>query len=329
MGYESPAQGIRRPNLVSAKEAPEIIDGDLESKLQKGRVAEIRCPGSQFIISPLGLVPKPSGGFRHIHHLSAPPHHSVNDHIPSHYGQLKYALFNEALDHVRRAGPGTILIKRDLADAFRHIPIHPSDWWLFGFEWRGRLFQERFLPFGLRTAPRILNLFAEGLHWVLASRSRAAIIHYLDDFLAIFAAADAAAVREYAQFFEATCQVLGLEIKVAKNASGTTVEFLGLIIDTITMEARLPADKKAQGLQLITELAKRNSCSLLALQRVTGLLNFLAKVIPLGRMFCRRLYDLEQRFPLGGGRSVLRRIPSAARKDLNWWRDLLPNHMGS
>ena len=190
------------------------------------------------------------------------------------------------------------------------------------------MFQERFLPFGLQTARRIFNFFAKGLHWILASRSSAAITHYLDDFLAIFTAADRAAAIEYEHTFEAICRDLGLQIKIAKNCSGTTVEFLGLIIDTIRMEARLPVDKKERGLQLIHNLVLQKSCSLLDLQRVTGLLNFLAKVVPLGRTFCRRLYDLEQRFPPGGGGRVLRRIPSAARKDLQWWRDLLPNHSG-
>ena len=71
-----------------------MINRDLESNLQKGNVAEIRCTGCQCILSPLGLVLKPSGSFRHIHYLSAPLYHSVNDQIPSHYGQLKYALVN-------------------------------------------------------------------------------------------------------------------------------------------------------------------------------------------------------------------------------------------
>ena len=328
VGYEGPAQFIRQQNLASAKDAPGVIDEDLELNLQKGRVVETPEPGPKSIISPLGLVPKPSGGFRRIHHLSSPPQHSVNDHIPCHYGQLKYARFDDALDHVRVAGPGAIMVKRDLADAFRHIPIHPADWWLFGFEWQGKHFQERFLPFGLRTAPRIFNFFAEGLHWILASRSPAAITHYLDDFLAIFAAADTVAAQEYEETFSAVCQMLGLEIKITKNASGTTIEFLGLIIDSAKMEARLPAEKKERALQLISGLAARKSCTMLDLQRVTGLLNFLSKVIPLGRTFCRRLYDLEQRFPPGGGRQTLHRIPLAVRKDLTWWQNLLPNHNG-
>lgn len=328
VGYEGPDQTIRRPNLSSANDAPMVIDEDLKVNREKGRVADVQSLGARYIVSPLGLVPKPAGCFRRIHHLSTPPKRSVNDHIPIRYGHLKYALFNEALDQVRKAGPGAILVKRDLADAFRHIPIHPSDWSLFGFEWRDKLFQERFLPFGLRTAPRLFNYFAEGLHWILESQSMAVIIHYLDDFLAVFRAAEFTEAKEYEHSFAVTCHALGLEIKLSKNASGTVIEFLGLVIDTVRMEARMPAEKKEKGLYLVTKLATQKSCTLLDLQRVTGLLNFLSKVVPLGRTFCRRLYDLEQRFPPGGRQAVLRRIPSAARKDLKWWRDLLPHHNG-
>ena len=96
-----------------------------------------------------------------------------------------------------------------------------------------------------------------------------------------------------------------------------------MIIDTGKMEARLPVEKKERALVLISQLAAQKSCTLLDLQRVTGLLNFLSKVVPLGRTFCRRLYNLKQRFPAGGGKQVLRRIPSAVRKDLRCWRDHL------
>ena len=109
----------------------------------------------------------------------------------------------------------------------------------------------------------------------MKTRSTAAIIHYLDDFLAIFATVDAVAAREYKDVFSEVCRILGLEIKVAKNVAGTSVEFLGIIIDTVRMEARLPEEKKERGLRLITALASHKSCTLLDLQLVTGLLNFL------------------------------------------------------
>jgi hypothetical protein len=38
---------------------------------------------------------------------------------------------------VAAQGPGAMLVKRDLQDAFRHIPIAPQDHWLLGFYWEG------------------------------------------------------------------------------------------------------------------------------------------------------------------------------------------------
>jgi hypothetical protein len=43
------------------------------------------------------------------------------------------------------------------------------------------------LPFGFATAPFIFNLFAEGLNWLLtAYLPVVSIVHYLDDFIAVF-----------------------------------------------------------------------------------------------------------------------------------------------
>src|SRR5436305_15344989 len=43
-----------------------------------------------------------------------------------------------------------------------------------------------FPPFGLRTSPRIFNLFAEALHWVLDTLHEWNVTHYLDNFLFVF-----------------------------------------------------------------------------------------------------------------------------------------------
>ena len=61
------------------------------------------------------------------------------------------------------------MIKRDLKSAFRHIPVAVSDYWLLIFEWNGQYYVDMCLSFGLCTASRIFNLFAEAIHWILAS----------------------------------------------------------------------------------------------------------------------------------------------------------------
>ena len=45
---------------------------------------------------------------------------------------------------------------------------------------------ERYLLFGLRTAPFLFDLFARALNWILiAVLGWVCILHYLDDFFAV------------------------------------------------------------------------------------------------------------------------------------------------
>jgi hypothetical protein len=87
---------------------------------------------------------------------------------------------------VVQAGQGAVLMKCDLKAAFRHLPINPCDYWLLVFEWDGKFYVDMFLPFGLRTAPRIFNLFAEALHWIFETLFEWNCTRYLDDFLFVF-----------------------------------------------------------------------------------------------------------------------------------------------
>jgi hypothetical protein len=105
-------------------------------------------------------------GWRLIFDLSSPEHRSVNDGIPPRYGSIVYETLQDAIRPVARAGRGAVMMKRDLKSAFRHVPVSSSDHWLLIFEWQGKYYVDMFLPFGLRTAPRIFNLFSEALHWV-------------------------------------------------------------------------------------------------------------------------------------------------------------------
>ena len=73
-GYEGPPTSIHSKNLTSALLDPQIIAQKLQDNLRSGRV----IPATQkypFISSPLGLVPKSTGGLRRIHHLSHPRVH--------------------------------------------------------------------------------------------------------------------------------------------------------------------------------------------------------------------------------------------------------------
>lgn len=109
------------------------------------------------------------------------------------------------------------------------------------------------MPFGLRTAPFIFDLFAKVLNWILiAVLFWYLVIYYLDDFLAILA--PDVDVPLYKRQFDALCKQLGLTVNYQKDVTGITVEFLGLEIDTINMQARLPRNKLVKGENMLSAI---------------------------------------------------------------------------
>lgn len=141
LGYEGPDAFILSDNLASALEDPTIIEKKLQEDLASGRVIPVHQPYRPFICSPLGLVPKHDGGWRRIHHLSHPRGKSVNDYIPDGAGEMRYTRFQEVLQLVINAGRHCIILKRDVKDAFRNVPVAPQHRWLLGFRWGGEVLQ--------------------------------------------------------------------------------------------------------------------------------------------------------------------------------------------
>ena len=184
IGYRGPPIQHRHTNHQSARSAPDILTADLHKQLQHERLTQVDPQAeAQYVYSPLGLVPKHDGGWRRIHDLSFPHGDSVNDGIPHDWGTLEYATYDDAVDALLFTGQGAQFVKRDLKDAFRHIPVATSDQWLLGFHCDDRYWMERYLPFGLRTAPFIFDLFAKALNWILiAVLYWFIVLHYLDDF---------------------------------------------------------------------------------------------------------------------------------------------------
>jgi hypothetical protein len=327
LGYEGPNQMLLSRNLTSVANDPETLSADIEHQVSLGKLGKLDTLPEYFISSPLGLVPKSDGSWGRIHHLSHPRNNSVNDHIAPEYGSMAYSTFDEALDLVRAAGPGSILVKRDLANAFRHIPVSPQDYWLFGFQWESTWWYDKFLPFGLRTSPYLFDLFSTGLHWILQHcYGWQEILHYLDDFLSVISATEhrnqealKLSVESYGTTFDTLCTELGFKVRHRKSQSGTTTEFLGLELNTILMQARLPAEKYDKAINLVTAYLKRRSITQLELQSIIGFLSFAAKVVPLGRPFLCRLYNaLSASSPFQNTR-----LTADMKADLDWWSSFL------
>ena len=80
---------------------------------------------------------------------------------------MTYALVDNAVECILHLGPGTELIKIDLKNAYRIVPIHPQDHHLLAITWQNRTYVDCALPFGLRSARKIFSAVADMLAWAL------------------------------------------------------------------------------------------------------------------------------------------------------------------
>ena len=111
---------------------------------------------------------------------------------------------------------------------------------------------------------------------------------------------------------------LGLHFQDSKTVwPCTQLEFLGLELDFIMMEAHLPSDKLAYLTDLLDAWTLKTKCSLHELQELMGLLQFASQVIPKSRTFICRLLDFSLTFTSPFATCY---IPKSAASDICWWQ---------
>ena len=137
-----------------------MVDDYLAEECCKGRVlGPLRLElFPQVHPNRFGVIPKgTSGKWWLIVDMSFPAGASVNDGIEEALCSLTYVGIKDAVRGILERGRGTQLAKVDIRSAYRNVPVHPDDHWLSGMIWRESLFVDAALPFGLRSAPKILR----------------------------------------------------------------------------------------------------------------------------------------------------------------------------
>lgn len=166
-----------------------LVSQRLQQELKAKRIAGPYSdpPFVNLQVSPLGLVlKKASGEFRLIHHLSYSEGNSINDHIPNHLCTVQYQSIDTAISLIQQLGPGTLLAKTDIENAYKQIPVHPSDFELLGFRIGNDYYYDKTLSFGLSYSCNLFERFSTALQWILENKfSVAHCVHVLDDFLFI------------------------------------------------------------------------------------------------------------------------------------------------
>ena len=272
----------------------------------------------------ISLVPKGhnSGKWRLITDLSFPVGGSVNDGVDPQLCSLEYTSVDKVAKAVVAMGRGTLLAKIDIRSAYRLIPVHPTDRQLLGCKWRGNVYVDAMLPFGLRSAPKLFNGFADALEWIFRAAGISEVDHYLDD----FGPPNSSACADDLKRLKTVAKCVGVPLAEDKTEGPTCVlTFLGIEIDSNQFILRLPQEKLARICKTLDDWTNRLSCRRRELESLVGLLQHAAKVVYPGRSFLHRMIVLLQ-----GTRRASRfiQLNRGFKADLCWWKLLVNNWNG-
>ncbi|XP_071814758.1 uncharacterized protein [Apostichopus japonicus] len=196
----------------------------------------------------------------------------------------------------------------DLQDAYLHIPIHPRHQRYLAFQYAGRRFTFRSLPFGLSTAPRVFTRVA-GTVIAYLRKEGVTLYAYLDDWLIVGESKSNAAhnVQKTVQIL----QELGWIINQTKSqlTPTQTIQFLGARLDSTTGIAS-PSEQRIEAVRAATAqiISSQESPTGMWL-RALGLISSLVDVVTLCRLRMRplqlhlrktaNLLTLDQTAPIG------------------------------
>ncbi|XP_076078791.1 uncharacterized protein LOC143048808 [Mytilus galloprovincialis] len=281
------------PLNIQAKNHPSASpSGPLYSKAHAQVLIEIENGNYIFadekpkIISPMGVIPKTGGGIRLIHDCSRPEGSAVNDFA----GNSSKQIFQTLDDATKLVTANCYMAKVDLKSAYRSVQISKTSQQVTGFIWTfpdGREFTlfDRKLPFGSKLAPGIFHRLSQAVRRIM-SRKGFTIVAYLDDFF--ICEQTKSRCKEALNVLITLLRYLGFAINWSKVVDPCQqITFLGVEIDSSTMEVRLPSDKLAVLKAELLAFTKRSHASKKQLQSLAGKLNWASAVIRGGRvLFC-------------------------------------------
>lgn len=287
-------------NLLSARDDPQTVSELIASEVSKGYLVGPFAdpPFSQYRVSPIGIAKgKYSKKTRLIVDLSSPhnspTHNSINSLIDKDECSLSYVSIDDAVRQIRKQGKGAQLCKVDISDAFKIVPIKQSQYHLFCIKWEHKYYYYQTLSFGCRSSPKIFDQFSSVICWIADHNYDIDfILHLLDDFLTIDSP-----LADGQQTMATLLHIFhNLNVPIAKHKTQgpcTVLEYLGIILDSWKLEARLPTDKVHRIKDILHSFRCRKTCTKRELLQLLGHLNFAARVIPPGRSFVSYLLSLS------------------------------------
>ena len=326
--HEGDTYNTRPNNSKAANKHSDIIEKNLQEELAANRIAGPfkNPPYDPFQVSPLNIREKKTPNkYRLIHDLSYPyDTTSINSNIPRSEASVQYASIRDAIQHLQRLPSGAFMCKTDIANAYKIVPVHPSDYPKLGLKFKGHYYYQLTLPQGCASSCAIFETFSTALQAIVEKHTPGAtVVHMIDDFL--FIGTDKASCTQHLDIFQSICQDIGIPLAPDKTTTpDTSTIFLGILLDSKKRLAQVPEDKVQIYSADIAEHIQNGRLTQKQLQSLVGKLNFTSSVVP-ARAFLRRLIDKV--FSVKKPHQTIT-LSQETLQDLRTWKEFLTNYNG-
>ena len=319
-------------NNKSARKQPSDVDHLIENEVNKGYLLGPfkDSPFGIFRVSPIGIAEgKYSKKKRLIVDLSAPYEHSsvisINDLIDKETNSLTYVTIDSAIGLIKSAGVGALMCKCDISDAFKLVPLKPQTWSMFGIKWKTLYYFYQRLVFGCRSSPKLFDQLSIAICWIAKHKYKIDnIIHLLDDFLTVEPATNEG--DRTMALLTMLFKKLNIPLSPKKTMGPLTkLEYLGIILDSVNMQAELPQDKVQRLIKMLHKYSKKTSCTKLAILSLLGHMSFASKVIVPGRSFLSYLLQLTK--GVNNNHDIVY-LNDDCKQDMKMWKKFLQHWNG-
>ena len=278
-------------------------------------------PFTPFRASPIFVIPKKyttPPKWRLIFHLSAPEGRSFNDGIDTE--QLKFSLetIDDAIQMLARHNKPAYMFKFDIEAAYRLVPLNPTFWNQLGFQFENGFFVDTHASFGSASSPWLFVTYVAKPLTITLQRNYGFddLLNYIDDFLSI--SWDLPTAEHRHSSARQVCNKLGIPLADDKYSEiSSIIIFLGIELDTIKREARLPTARLKILQEVLAGFQPSSKVSRTDLDSLLGHLSHAAKVVKWGRTFCQRLRELRKSMK---NQDSHIKLSVDAQRDIAWWQ---------
>lgn len=294
-----------------SKEDSCIITQEVDKLLGLGVIKLTQRQEGQ-ILSPVFLRQNKDGGFRMILNLE-----KLNRHID--YKHFKMENFEQAVRLVNR---GDYMASVDLRHAYYSIRIAEEQQKLLCFRWQDKIYKFTCLPNGVSEGPRLFTKLMKPVFATLRQRGYT-ISSYIDDTILTHSS-----VEGCYETINSTLELLqqvGFCINVTKSIFVPTqrLEYLGNVIDSVSMTVTLPDRRREKIVQSCTRLFHRSRDTIRNVAKVIGYLVAAVPAVEMGKLHYRYLEmaKISALQRTGGNFDKWMDITSDMKTDLLWWID--------